>query len=272
MTRAMARTLLYLSPHPDDEVAGMPATLMALRDAGWRIVNLACGLGRPEQHGRRLAELEEACRRAGFELLPCDPPLALSAGDDLIAAEGALVDVLARILPELSPSLVCAPSPHDGHHAHELVGRAACRALEAHTGPVPHLWLWGLWADLPFPTLLAAFEGSRLQEIRHALAAHASELARLPIDRLLEARAILGAGAGMERVYGSGVASNPDIELAELICEVVLTPAGWQLGTPRQFAAEAPIAPPGGRPIGWWLAGESVHSRLRRETASSQRT
>ncbi|MDX6538810.1 MAG: GlcNAc-PI de-N-acetylase, partial [Gaiellales bacterium] len=105
MTRAMARTLLCLSPHPDDEVAGMPATLMALRDAGWRVVNLACGLGRPEQHGRRLAELEEACRRAGFELLPCDPPLALSAGDDLIAAEGALVDVLARILPELSPSL-----------------------------------------------------------------------------------------------------------------------------------------------------------------------
>ena len=39
----MARTLLHLSPHPDDELAGMPATLMALRDAGWRIVNLACG-------------------------------------------------------------------------------------------------------------------------------------------------------------------------------------------------------------------------------------
>ena len=171
---------------------------------------------------------------------------------------------------------MCAPSPHDGHHAHELVGRAARRALEAHTGPVPHLWLWGLWADLPFPTLLVAFDQPRLKEIQHALAAHASELARLPIDRLLEARAILSAGAGEERVYGSGVASNPDIELAELICEVALTPAGWQLGTPRHLVAEAPIAPPDGRPIGWWLAGESVHSRLRRETASaiaaSQRT
>ena len=43
----------------------MPATLMALRDAGWRIVNLACGLGRPAQHQRRRAEVEEACRRAG---------------------------------------------------------------------------------------------------------------------------------------------------------------------------------------------------------------
>ena len=37
----MARTVLHLSPHPDDEIAGMPATLMALRDAGWRVVNVA---------------------------------------------------------------------------------------------------------------------------------------------------------------------------------------------------------------------------------------
>jgi len=271
----MPRTLLHLSPHPDDELAGMPATLMALRDAGWRIVNLACGLGRPEQHEVRRAELEEACRRAGFDLLPCDPPLALSADDDLIASEVALVNLLARLLPELSPSLVCAPSPHDGHHAHELVGRAARRALEAYSGPVPHLWLWGVWADLPFPTLVVPFDRPRLEEIQHAVAAHASELARLPIDRLLEARAVLNAGVGEERVHGSGVASDPGVELAELVCEVALTPAGWQLGAPRRFAADAPIAPPSARPIGWWLAGESVHARLRRETAQnvpSQRT
>ena len=130
----MARTALHLSPHPDDEVVGMPATLMALRDAGWRIVNLACGLGRPAQHQRRRAEVEEACRRAGFELLPCEPPLALSAGDDLAAAEETLVTLLGAVLPALDPAILCSPSPHDGHHAHELVGRAARRALEAHPG------------------------------------------------------------------------------------------------------------------------------------------
>ena len=112
----------------------MPATLMALRDAGWRVVNVACGLGRPAQHQRRRGEVEEACRRAGFDLLVCDPPLPLSAGDDLAAAEDTLVELLAQLLPELAPALVCAPSPHDGHHAHELVGRAARRALEAHPG------------------------------------------------------------------------------------------------------------------------------------------
>jgi LmbE family N-acetylglucosaminyl deacetylase len=265
----MSRVALHLSPHPDDEVLGMPATLMGLRDAGWRVVNLACGLGRPEQHERRRAELEEACRRARFELLPCEPPLALSAGDDLAASEQMLVKLLGEVLLELTPALVCAPSPHDGHHAHELVGRAARRALETHSGPVPPLWLWGLWGDLPFPTLIVAFGETRLAEIKSALAAHASELARMPLDRIVEARAVFCACAAEELVHGSGVAADPSLELAELPCEVVLAPAGWQLGAPRRFAPEAPFAPPSSRPIGWWLTAESVHARLRRESAQT---
>jgi LmbE family N-acetylglucosaminyl deacetylase len=261
----MAATLLHVSPHPDDELAGAGATLMALRDAGWRIVNLACGFGRPAQIERRRAELEEACRRARFELRACEPPLALSGGDDLAAAEEALVDVLAGLLSELAPAIVCAPSPHDGHHAHELVGRAARRALEALPGTPPRLWLWGVWADLPFPTLIVPFDRARLDELAHALDAHASELARLPLTRLLEARAVQAAGAGPERVHGSGVAGDPALELAELLCEVVLTPAGWMLGAPRSLRAEAPLAPPSRRPVGWWLSAESAHARLRRE-------
>ncbi|MDX6562848.1 MAG: hypothetical protein QOD65_2662 [Gaiellales bacterium] len=265
----MARTVLHLSPHPDDEIAGMPATLMALRDARWRVLNVACGLGRPAQHQRRRAEVEEACRRARFDLLVCDPPLPLSAGDDLAGAEETLVELLGQLLSELAPALVCSPSPHDGHHAHELVGRAAVRALEAHAGSAPPLWLWGVWADLPFPTLIAPFDRARLAEIQHALAAHASELARLPLDRLLEARAVLNAGVGAERVHGSGIAGDPAVELAELLCEVMPGPAGWQLGPPRRFDAEAPLASPSSRPIGWWLASESPHARLRREISGT---
>jgi LmbE family N-acetylglucosaminyl deacetylase len=267
----MTRTVLHLSPHPDDEVVGMPGALMALRDAGWRIVNLACGLGRPAQHQRRRSEVEAACRRAGFELLPCEPPLALSAGDDLAAAEEKLVTLLGGLLTALAPDIVGAPSPHDGHHAHELVGRAARRAIHAHPGSAPPLWLWGVWADLPFPTMIAPFDKARLAEIKHALAAHASEQARLPLDRLVEARAILNAGVGEERVHGSGLSGDRAVAYAELLCEVVLEASGWVLGSARRFDAEAPLASPSARPIGWWLEAESVHERLRRET-SAQRT
>jgi LmbE family N-acetylglucosaminyl deacetylase len=42
---ARSQTALLLSPHPDDELLGCPAHLFALRDAGWRIVNVALSLG-----------------------------------------------------------------------------------------------------------------------------------------------------------------------------------------------------------------------------------
>jgi len=31
--------VLHLAPHPDDEALGAPATLLALRDAGHRVIN-----------------------------------------------------------------------------------------------------------------------------------------------------------------------------------------------------------------------------------------
>ena len=51
-------TVLHLSPHPDDEVLGAGATLLGLRDAGHRVINLACSLGRPEQQERRMVLFE----------------------------------------------------------------------------------------------------------------------------------------------------------------------------------------------------------------------
>ena len=68
------RTLLHLAPHPDDELMGGPAIMLALQASGHRIVNLACGLGRPEDQERRKAEARESSRRTGFELiLPAGP-------------------------------------------------------------------------------------------------------------------------------------------------------------------------------------------------------
>ena len=43
-----APAVLAVSPHPDDELLGAGATLMALRDAGWRVINLAASLGRED--------------------------------------------------------------------------------------------------------------------------------------------------------------------------------------------------------------------------------
>ena len=184
----MARTVLHLSPHPDDEIAGAPATLMALRDAGWRVVNVACGLGRPAQHQRRRAEVEEACRRAGFELLVCDPPLPLSAGDDLAGAEDSSSSCSGSSSPtSLRHSCVLvaarrAPRPR----ARWTRGAARARGTSGRRGAALAL---GRLGRSPVPDADRAVRPRAASQIQHALAAHASELQRLPLDRLLEARA-----------------------------------------------------------------------------------
>ena len=104
----MARTILHLSPHPDDEIAGAPATLMALREAGWRVVNVACGLGRPAQHQRRRAEVEVEFEDEGpgipddllgriFDPFFTTKPPGQGTGLGLAIAQGIVADHGGRI-------------------------------------------------------------------------------------------------------------------------------------------------------------------------------
>src|SRR5262249_35810209 len=142
--------VLAVSPHPDDEILGAGATLMALRDAGWRVVNLACSLGRAVDRERRRQELAEACRRARFELVLADPAPAIGADDDLALAQGELARAVADLDQRTGSRLIVGPSPHDGHHGHEVVGRAIRDAVEARSEPC-RVMVWGLWGDLGLP-------------------------------------------------------------------------------------------------------------------------
>jgi LmbE family N-acetylglucosaminyl deacetylase len=230
--------VLHASPHPDDELIGAPATLMALRDAGHEIVNLACSLGRPEDESTRRAELEEACRRARFEL-----------------AEGDL----ETLLRERPVDLVVGPSPHDRHPLHESIGRALVAALEAGSGP-DRLWLWGLWGALPFPTTVVEYDESRLEEIQHALEAHRSQLARNDYRRLVAGRGMASTVLGGELVFGFGQPGLAGL-YAELTTEVVRVKSGWRLGASRTLDPLDPFPEPTEREIGGWLHSTSAVDR-----------
>src|SRR5215207_1561983 len=107
--------VVHVSPHPDDEALGAPATLLLLRRAGWDVVNLVASLGRPGQHARRRDEALHGAGRAGFELVLPD--------------ERALGDRIASLLREREPSVVVSPWPHDGHPSHEAAASATADAL-----------------------------------------------------------------------------------------------------------------------------------------------
>ncbi len=249
--------VLHISPHPDDELMGAPATLMALRDAGHEVTNLALTLGREADHERRRAELTEACRRAGFALRIVDPPILMSSGDDLLAAEAAVRDHIAAALsgPD-PPDLIVGPGPHDVHHGHEMTGRAIRDVLAASSDSVPW-WMWAIWGDLPMPTVVTALDDKRVGEITEALSAHAGEMERADHRVQIEARTRVAATLAAEKIFGFG-APALTTDRAEVVTEVMRRDGYWLLGAPRALDALHPLATPRSLRVDAWLNAPSA--------------
>lgn len=262
---------LHVSPHPDDEAIAAPATLLTLRDAGHRVVNVLASLGRPAERERRRGEAQEAARRLGIELVVLDPPLALGNDDDPGPAQRRLADELGAALEREEVAVVVGPSPHDAHHGHEPVGRAVQEALEAAGEGAPRWWMWGLWGELPHPTLYVPFGEARLAQVLDALGAHAGELARNDYTALVRGRAAASAVLGAERVFGFGSAAVGGGETyAELLCEVAWRDGRWRAGAPRVLDAAQPLAPMrDGADLGWWLRAPSFRERQRNASAGA---
>jgi LmbE family N-acetylglucosaminyl deacetylase len=254
-------TLLHLAPHPDDEVLGGPAIMLALHSSGHRIINLACSLGRPKDLERRQAEARDSASRTGFELIVPSRPAALGPGDDLDAAQAELATLIAELVRSEAVDVVFSPSPHDRHPGHEVVGRAALDALTPFEDAAPAWWMWALWADLPFPTLITHFGPERLRQILDAVDAHAGELERNDYRRLVRGRAEATAVLGPERVFGFGARGGRG-EFAELATEVVLGDGEWRLGRPRELDPGDPLAEPGRESLTAWLAAPSLTQRF----------
>jgi LmbE family N-acetylglucosaminyl deacetylase len=266
--------VLHLSPHPDDELLGAPATLMGLRDAGHRVLNLACGLGGShEQRRRRRRELSTALALAHIEGTLLDPPLAIAAPDDVDSERQRLSRAIRALVAREGFKLVVGPTPHDAHPTHEVVGRAAVDAIAGLPDP-PRLWMWALWGDLPLPTLFVPFDGRRRDEVLRALAAYEGEVARNDYAAAYEGRCRADRVLGVERTFGFGEprGDGPYSFLleeqrpyAELLTEVVRVGEAWCTARPRipEFADPLAGADPG-LPIGWWLEEASVRDRMRR--------
>jgi hypothetical protein len=125
--------------------------------------------------------------------------------------------------------------------------------------------MWGLWADLPMPTIVCAFDEQTLAAVEHALSAHAGELARNDYGALVRARGEANAVLAAERVFGFGSAALSDCAYAEVTTEVVFADGHWRLGAPHVLNGAQPFAAPTQRNVDWWLDRVSVTSRLRQD-------
>ena len=141
-----------------------------------------------------------------------------------------------------------------------MVGRAALDALTRLEDAAPAWWMWGLWADLPFPTLIAYFRSELLQRILQALEAYAGELERNHYRRLVQGRAAANAVLGPERVFGFGGPGGRE-EFAELATEAVFKDGDWLLGRPRVLDPREPLVEPTDHALSDWLRAPSLTQR-----------
>lgn len=265
-----AGTVLHFAPHPDDELIGAPATLLALRDAGWRIVNVALSLGGSQQWDRRERELRRACENAGFELrIPAGIREIAHLGDGEVSSQERVAELIAPAIDEDRPALIVSPSRHDRHHGHEVVGRAVQDVLSARARrgeTVPRWWMWGIWADLPLPTVITEFDDARLREIVDCLSAYEGELERNPYQHLVAGRAMLNGVVGYERAFGFGAQNLLRLPYAEVVTEVqgevTAEELVWRLGTPRLLDPDRPLERVSGRDVSFWLAEPSITEKL----------
>ncbi|MGE3285340.1 MAG: PIG-L deacetylase family protein [Pseudonocardia sp.] len=233
-------TVLHVAPHPDDESIGAPCTLLQLADAGHEIVVVACGLGRPADHARRRAELAAATAEAGFRLLVREPPEPVGSRDDLGAARRALSPWITDLIDGYGAIAVVGPQLHDVHPAHEAVARATRDAITAAARP-PVWWTWGIWADLPVPTVLVECPDALVTRAEAMLAHHRGELARNRYLDQVRAARTLAATRGYERVAGFGATLPPGLRQAELLTELGWDGASWRFG-PRRVTGR--LVPP----------------------------
>jgi len=260
--------VVNVAPHPDDEILGAGATLLSLRDMGYRIVNLAASLGKRDRSEQRREEVAAACQVLGFDLVIPNPPAHISLTDDLREAETYLSQEIRKVVDFEAPIIVVSPSPHDRHHGHEVVARATRRALELVTeSDPPRWWMWGLWADLPLPNIMTLFQDQLLSQLLLAMDHHRGETARNDYTKLIRGRALMNASLGAERVFGFGK-EGIACDYAELLTEAVFTSGTWRVGHARLLTPDSVLATPTSQSIDFWLDQLSLTSQLSQDDFS----
>lgn len=214
------RTLLVVSPHPDDAAISAGGTMALLAGAN-RVVTAVMTTGHRSfipntQREERIAIRErEAAQEA--RVLGVEPRfLRLPFYDADAEVTDRDLDLVAALLEEVRPDWIFLPHGKDSHPAHQASRRAALEAVRR-TGRFGAIELWsyeGPWAlfgrgdfDTIVPLPREAFEKKA-----EAIRAHASQVSRTPFDVAAESLARLRSALVPEAELAGFGARPPRLE------------------------------------------------------------
>jgi LmbE family N-acetylglucosaminyl deacetylase len=212
---------LFFAPHPDDETISGGLALRLLREAKFRVVNVAVTQGsNKERQAGRLAELQNACAYLGFELQTTVPNglerVTAKTRDADPAYWAGMVKVIAAILTKHQPRVIFFPHERDwnGTHigVHYLV-MDALRTLPADFSCyIVETEFWGAMDD---PNLMVELSEADLADLIAATSFHVGEVQRNPYHLSLPAWLMDNVRRGAELVGGQGGAA-PQFPFAAL--------------------------------------------------------
>jgi LmbE family N-acetylglucosaminyl deacetylase len=207
--------MLLFSPHPDDEVITGGLALRLLREAGWRIVNVAVTLGSaPARRAARAEEGRACCEFVGFEQILAEPAGLERINLESRAGEAArwarCVQRIADILALHAPRAICFPHADDWNATHVGTHHLVVDALKS-LGPgfAVDSVETEFWGAMKTPNLMLELAAGEVASLVTALTFHVGEVQRNPYHTSLAAWMIDNVRRGSELVLGPGAAAPP---------------------------------------------------------------
>jgi LmbE family N-acetylglucosaminyl deacetylase len=209
---ADAPTALFFAPHPDDETILGGLALRLLREAKWKVIDIAVTLGSlKERKAGRLQELRNACQFLGFSLEPAAPN-GLDAVRPATRANDPeawlrMVGLISALLQKHRPKVIFLPHDLDWNGTHVGVHFLVMDALEAAYDIPCHLVEMEFWGQMQTPNLMVQYTPEDVADLVAATSFHVGEVQRNPYHVLIPAWMMDNVRRGAELVGGQGGAA-----------------------------------------------------------------